>query len=240
MKAFLFIITFLVVLTTAIICLKPQVHKTVNIVYTDFAVVNQTNEEIRKVNVVNNNVTTNKAVTTVNPVQTNVETRTINTITQTTQPNTAVQHKTQQAKKTTSQPVKTIEKKVAQQKPTKTTTVQTTKPAQKNIQMREIDWEPWRVKIGTTLFSNIYQQLKSTVPTGTQYEYSFNVDNNKKISNIKVSIKSTPDKIMAEKGVHIIIIGIMNLNSKSVLTYPAGADGVTTAPMKAIITVREG
>lgn len=311
MKAFLFIISFLIVLTTVIVCIKPQVHKTTNIVYTDFAIVNRSNEEIRKVNVVNNNVNTNKTVTTVNPTQTNVETRTINTITQTQQPQTVTtttqniqpqvvtttthslqpqtvtttqqktlsqpvktetvtQHKTttqpqtqqvakqqvQQVTKTVpttvAQQTKTQEKKVETKKTTQTTTAQntktqpstatTTKTAQNTIQRREIDWEPWRIKIGKTLFANLYQQLETTVPAGTQYEYSFDVDNNKKVNvpSIRVVVKSSPDKARASKGVQIIILGIMNLSGKSVLTYPTGADGVTTAPMKAIITVREG
>lgn len=119
------------------------------------------------------------------------------------------------------------------------TTVQTPKP-QTPVVKKEIDWEPWRVKIGTTIFSNTSSQLKSTVPINTQYEYSFNVDNNKKISGIQVKIVTSSNRSEAEKGINIIISAIMNLSGKSTLTYPTGTEGVTTAPMKAIITVKEG
>lgn len=155
---------------------------------------------------------------------------------------TQTKPKTTQSKPSTQTKSITTTKKI-QTKPqttqSKSSTTQTAQKAKTTQQKIEIDWEKWRNNINAKIVANSTAQIKKSVPIGTKYEYSFNVDNKKKISDIRVAIISKNETKEVQNGVNIIILAIMNLENNSILTYPEGAEGITSRKVAAYITIKE-
>ena len=173
-------------------------------------------------------VTTKKTVQTTKTTTTPVKTTTSQQKTKTTQ-----------TKKTQSVSQPKTATKPAQKTTTKTATQTKTSTQPKTTAKKvEIDWEKWRNNINSRIVANSTAQIKKSVPAGTKYEYSFNVNNKRQISNIRVAILSSDQSKPVTDGVNIIILAIMNLEGNSILNYPAGAEGITTRKVAAYITIK--
>lgn len=154
----------------------------------------------------------------------------------------SVQQKTQiQPKVTPSTPKKTVTTKVEPTK--KATATNTSKPAtatkasvpKQTVQppvkqenklteyQETILWNQWRANVCNNITSRLDKQFTNIVPVGTVYTYSFNVDNQRRITNVVVKISRGYVNPTTQQGIYMIQRAIYSLNLSSILTFPSGS-----------------
>ena len=70
--------------------------------------------------------------------------------------------------------------------------------------------------------SKLDKQFTAVAPPGTIYTYSFNVDKNRRITNVTVKISKGYVNTSTQQGVNMIKYAINSLNLSSILTFPSG------------------
>ena len=83
-------------------------------------------------------------------------------------------------------------------------------------------WNQWRATVCNKVASNLDKQFTAVAPPGTIYTYSFNVDKNRRITNITVKISKGYVNTSTQQGVNMIKYAINSLNLSSILTFPSG------------------
>ena len=124
--------------------------------------------------------------------------------------------------KTVSEPVKAVVPTKTVSAPTpvavssKTVTQQAPQPKVLTAQEEEIAWNVWR----SNLQNQIMRDVKlPTIPQGTKFNYTFNVDKYGKITNVKTY--ATPSNY-TPYAIQYIAPVIRSYQGKSILNYPAG------------------
>lgn len=88
-------------------------------------------------------------------------------------------------------------------------------------------WNQWRANVCNNVASRLNQQFTSIAPVGTIYTYSFDVDNQRRITNINVKISKGYVNATTQQGVAMIYNAIQSLNLSTSLTFPSGSQRTT-------------
>lgn len=238
MYKFLAILT--IILTLCICITKPQMHRTVLVYNSDYAVVEPKVE-----------TTVSKSAPTV------VEMTKTNTTSQAVEvPKTETKTLAKQTSTTTTIP-KQIQTKTVQQKPVETakTTTQTTpaetktvkipektlqvlenkpsetvktikidpKPVTMTEQQEEIAWNVWRSNLQNRIMQDT--KIPYIFPQGTAFKFSFDVDMYGRITNVQ-TCSLTPQ--FTPYAIQYIAPVIRNLQGKSILHFPTGTKRTST------------
>ena len=83
-------------------------------------------------------------------------------------------------------------------------------------------WNQWRATVCNKVTSNLDKQFTAVAPPGTIYTYSFNVDKNRRITNVTVKISKGYVNTSTQQGVNMIKYAINSLNLSTILTFPSG------------------
>lgn len=83
-------------------------------------------------------------------------------------------------------------------------------------------WNQWRATVCNKVASNLDKQFTAVAPPGTIYTYSFNVDKNRRITNVTVKISKGYVNTSTQQGVKMIKYAINSLNLSTILTFPSG------------------
>ena len=83
-------------------------------------------------------------------------------------------------------------------------------------------WNQWRATVCNKVASNLDKQFTAVAPPGTIYTYSFNVDKNRRITNVTVKISKGYVNASTQQGRNMIKNAINSLNLSTVLTFPSG------------------
>ena len=83
-------------------------------------------------------------------------------------------------------------------------------------------WNQWRATVCNKVASKLDKQFTAVAPPGTIYTYSFNVDENRRITNVTVKISKGYVNTSTQQGVNMIKYAINSLNLSSILTFPSG------------------
>lgn len=83
-------------------------------------------------------------------------------------------------------------------------------------------WNQWRATVCNKVASNLDKQFTAVAPPGTIYTYSFNVDKNRRITNVTVKISKGYVNASTQQGINMIKYAINSLNLSSILTFPSG------------------
>ena len=265
MKNFLFIIAFLIVLTTVIVGINPQLHKTVVIGNSEFKVSELKNTTSQKdlkfsnlentssskdlkvndKNIITNNNSTNikqvdsvKNIDNINTKNTDIDKKFEQLLLVQQQEEDAKRLAEERAKKLAQQKAQQEAKKKADAEAKRLADEQAKKLAQQKAQQEakkkseeqrklieyqeNILWNQWRANICNNVTSRLDKQFAYVAPAGTIYTYSFDVDNQKRISNVVVKISRGYVNATTQQGIFMIQRAIQSLNSSTLLTFPAG------------------
>ena len=85
-----------------------------------------------------------------------------------------------------------------------------------------IIWNQWRANVCNKVTQNLDKKFASVIPQGTIYTYSFNVDKNRRITNVSVKISRGYINSTTNQGIYMIQQAINSLNLSSVLNFPSG------------------
>ncbi len=117
-------------------------------------------------------------------------------------------------------------KKAAAEKAKKAAEEQAKKQAEEQKKLVEyqetILWNQWRATVCNKVASKLDKQFTAVAPPGTIYTYSFNVDKNRRITNVTVKISKGYVNTSTQQGVNMIKYAINSLNLSSILTFPSG------------------
>ncbi len=226
-----------IIIVTALVCgLNPQMHKRVVILDSKYKVVDVAEPIVQPVKPVSQT-----------PVQPTEVVKTVVQPTVTTTPvkTAQVPVKVQQTKpKTVSQPVKTTPVKNTQTKTTPVkqpvqTVKQPVKPVKKDVvkpapvktepakvvltpQQESVLWNKWRSDLQNKIMNSV---SLPPLPQGTVFKFSFTVDKNGRITNIK---SWATDPKYNPYAIQYITPAIRNLQGKSILKFPNGTNREST------------
>lgn len=238
MYKFLAILT--IILTLCICITKPQMHRTVFVYNSDYAVVEpQTETSVKKtappvIETTKTNMT--RQVAEVPKTETKTfakQTSTTVAIPKTTQTKTVQQKPVEMAKTTTTtapaqtrtvkipeRTLQALENKPAEQ-------VKTIKVEPKKVtmteQQEEIAWNVWRSNLQNRIMQDT--KIPYNFPQGTAFKFSFDVDMYGRISNVQTSSLSPQ---FTPYAISYIAPVIRNLQGRSILNFPAGTKRTTT------------
>ena len=88
-------------------------------------------------------------------------------------------------------------------------------------------WNQWRANVCNNVAKKLDKQFAYVAPAGTVYTYSFDVDNQRRITNINVKISRGYINSTTQQGVFMIRQAIQSMNLSSFLTYPPGSQRTT-------------
>ena len=88
-------------------------------------------------------------------------------------------------------------------------------------------WNQWRANVCNNVAKKLDKQFAYIAPAGTVYTYSFDVDNQRRITNINVKISRGYINSTTQQGVFMIKQAIQSMNLSSFLTYPPGSQRTT-------------
>ncbi len=86
-----------------------------------------------------------------------------------------------------------------------------------------IVWNQWRADICNTISDNSLEEQVYQLKKGVLFKYSFNVDRNRHISNIKVVLARGQFDSVTQESVRDIYKTIQSLEGQRILTYPKGS-----------------
>lgn len=161
-----------------------------------------------------------KATTNVQPVKTTTPVKTTVTSKQVQQPQKIQTQKVQPAKV---QPAKVQTQKVQTTTASKPTKAEPAKPVKQTPQVltpqqETILWNTWRSNLQNSIINNVNMP---NLPIGTTFKYSFNVDKNGRITNIKCS---SPNPKYTPYAIQYIIPVIRSYQGKNILKFPNGSN----------------
>jgi len=88
-------------------------------------------------------------------------------------------------------------------------------------------WNQWRANVCNNVAKKLDKQFAYVAPAGTVYTYSFDVDNQKRITNIVVKISRGYVNSTTQQGIFMIKQAIQSMNLSTILTYPPGSQRTT-------------
>ena len=88
-------------------------------------------------------------------------------------------------------------------------------------------WNQWRANVCNNVAKKLDKQFAYVAPAGTVYTYSFDVDNQRRITNINVKISRGYINSTTQQGIFMIKQAIQSMNLSSFLTYPPGSQRTT-------------
>lgn len=99
---------------------------------------------------------------------------------------------------------------------------------QKLVEYQEnILWNQWRANVCNNVASKLDKQFAYVAPAGTVYTYSFDVDNQRRITNVVVKISRGYVNSTTQQGIFMIQNAIKSLNLSTILTFPTGSQRTT-------------
>lgn len=88
-------------------------------------------------------------------------------------------------------------------------------------------WNQWRANVCNNVASKLDKQFAYVAPAGTVYTYSFDVDNQRRITNVVVKISRGYVNSTTQQGIFMIQNAIKSLNLSTILTFPTGSQRTT-------------
>lgn len=102
------------------------------------------------------------------------------------------------------------------------------------------DWHIWSHKLFKSAMNSAHPKISCDVPTGSTYDFEFNIDNQRHISNISVTHRFGDDdsaQILSGKvkdNLFALKKSISELNNNPILSYPANKKRINTKILGAI------